>query len=100
MDFVANYINPFHINRALIINIIFQYLFTSFLAARNIPILFSVCCAAILLSSVALTYDPYDRWEALSRRLVSHGLSDFLDNWSQSDIGGHCWTPCALIMHS
>ena len=95
------HVNPFHTNRSRILSIcvVLQYLCASFLSLADIPISFSVYCAAVHLSHQALTYNPYDGRETLGRRLVRHGICDLLDRWSQSDIRGHCWALCALIVH-
>ena len=101
MDSFMIHVNPVHINRSRILSlyVVLLYLSTNLRSLADTPISFSVCCAAVRLSHQALTYNPYDRWETLGRRLVRHGLWDLLDRWDQSDIRGHCWAPCALIVH-
>ena len=81
MDSFMIHVNTFHTNRSRILStcVVLQYLSASFRSPADIHISFSVCCAAARLSHQALTYNPYDGWETLGRRLVRHGICDLLD---------------------
>ena len=100
-DSLMIHVNSVHFTRTRILSIyvVLLYLSASLRSSADIPNSCTACCATVLLSHQALTYNPYDRWEALGRRLVWHGLCDLLDRWGQSDIRWHCWAPFALIVH-
>jgi hypothetical protein len=81
MDSFMTHVNPVHINRSRILSIyvVLRYMSAILRSPADIPISFSVCCAAVRLCHQALTYNPYDGWETLGRRFVRHGLCDLLD---------------------